>query len=313
MYRQGERIVLNIAAKVPAPGELPQAQPGYTQGYIIMALGPVRYVEMAVNLAMSIRLMDPSRRICLIHDAPVPPQFAPYFHDFHALAPDPRYPNVMNKLRVFDATPYEQTMFIDADCLLVKHDVDEIWRRATARPFSITGDKQTDGVWKGMDVARMRAATGAPYIIRMCSGVFTFDRSAEATDFFRAVNELYLTKMDELGFADLRGVPGQTDEVYLGVAMGMRGMDAANMDNIGINSWSVSTWRSFWCYADFRGRCLMFKADGFLFGIPYLPTKAVPLSPTFMHFVGLKPRRLYLRLVRKIAAQYAARNGATPQ
>jgi hypothetical protein len=295
-------------------------QPGTTasvhpdQGYLILALGPQRYVEMAANLAASIRCVDPKRRICLVHDTPVPADLARFFHDFRVMETDRRYPNVMNKLRLFDASPYDQTMYVDADCLLVKNDIDDIWRRAATRPFSITGDKTRTGTWKGMDVPAILRASGAPYLVQMCSGVFYFDKSSEAADFFAAVNELYLTRMDEFGFADLRGEPGQTDEIYLGIAMGMRGMDTDNVGNIGINSWSVSTWRSFWCYANLRGDCLMFKAAGFLFDLPFLPTRAVPLSPTFLHFVGLKPRRLYNRLVRKIMRRVAQQDahGAQP-
>lgn len=266
------------------------------QGYLVMAFGPDRYVEMGANLAASIRIMDPTRRICLVSDRPPATRFRAGFDDFVCLRPDARYPHLMAKLRSFDLSPYEQTMFIDADCLMVKGDADQLWRRAALKPFSITGDKRTSGTWKGLDIETMRQKVGAPYLIQMNSGVFYFDKSAGAKLFFDTVNHLYLTRQHEFDGAHLWGGAGQTTEPYLGVVMGMLGMDTDNMANIGRNSWSVSTWRTVHCTTG----GLVFKAGGFLLDRSYLPTRLDLLSPTFLHFVGLKPRWLYNRLVSHI-------------
>ncbi len=268
------------------------------QGYMIMAFGPNRYTDMAVNLAASIRIKDPTRRICLVSDRAPQPRVAACFDDVVRMPPDPRYPHLMAKLRSFELSPYRQTMFVDADCLMVKADADQLWARATQRPFSITGEKRSEGRWKGLDIAAMRATVGAPYVVQMNSGVFTFDRSAAAERFFALVNHLYLTRSDAFADAHLWGGTGQTTEPYLGLAMGLLGMGTENMANIGPNSWSVSTWRTVHCT---RGGLVM-KADRFLFDKSYLPTRLALLLPTFLHFVGLKPRALYDRMVRELHA-----------
>jgi hypothetical protein len=48
------------------------------QGYIVLAVGPTRYLDMAVNLAASLKVMDPGRPVCLVHDpgATIPPEAA---------------------------------------------------------------------------------------------------------------------------------------------------------------------------------------------------------------------------------------------
>jgi hypothetical protein len=288
------KCIMSAPATVKSDSDL-------TQGYLVMALGPKKYVEMAANLAASIRIMDPGRHVCLVHDQPVPQDIAHQFADFAWLETDDRYPHVMNKLRVFDISPYDQTMFVDADCLMVKRDADDIWRRAAEKSFSVTGDRRTSGEWKGLDIAALMAATGASYVVQMNSGVFYFDKSAEAKEFFAELNDFYLARKEEFGGASLWGKTGQTDEIYLGIVMGLRGMNTENMRGEGRNSWMVSTWRAFFCIADFRGRVTVFKAGRFLFGKSYLPTRCDVLSPTFLHFIGLKPRWLYDRLVRKIA------------
>ena len=40
-----------------------------TQGYITLATGPQEYLEMAANLAASIKVMNSARPVCLVHDA----------------------------------------------------------------------------------------------------------------------------------------------------------------------------------------------------------------------------------------------------
>lgn len=275
------------------------------EGYLILALGSKRYLEMAANLACSIRVMDNKRPICIVHDTNinVGPELAHLFDHKVLLDTDPRYPHVMNKLRLFELSPYELTMFVDADCLLVKNDIDYHWNRAQKKPFSITGGKVTSGEWKGIDIAKILRQEGSPYLIKMNAGVFCFDKSKEAKNFFDGVNDFYLRRREVLNISLYHGERTQTDELYLGIFMGMQGMDCDNVNNVGMNSWMVSTWRAVYC--DFRpqnGRSLIYKTDKHLFGIPVLPMKIVRLSPTFAHFIGLKPRRVY----RRITSQFRA-------
>ena len=155
-------------------------EPSHAEGYLILATGPARYIAMARSLAASIRVMDTSaRRICLVHDENFRP--APgdtrYFDDYAVLENDPLYPGFMNKIRLFPTSPYRRTMFVDADCLLVKPDISTYWTMAAAMPFAITGGRRTSGEWKGADVAQLLAQEGAPYLVQMNSGVFCFDNS----------------------------------------------------------------------------------------------------------------------------------------
>jgi hypothetical protein len=275
---------------------------GASEGYIVLATGAASYVEMATNLAASIRVMDPRRRVCLVHDAgaALPEDARRLFTDFAPLAPDPRYPPVMNKLRLFGLSPYTRTMYVDADCLLVKRDVDRQWERASTRPFSITGDIATEGVWHGVRIEDVLRQEGAPYLIRMNAGVFQFDASAQAANFFAGLDRYFIERQEHLKISLYRGQRTHTDELYLGLWMGLNGMDAGNMANQGRNSWMVSTWRALWCdFRPERGHSLLLKGDHHLFGIPVLPRRVVPLSPTFAHFIGLKPQHVYRRLARQ--------------
>jgi hypothetical protein len=267
------------------------------QGYIVLALGPEHYVAMAANLAASIKVMDPSRKLCLVHDQDmkIPSKYAPLFDDTVGLPMDPLYPHVMNKLRLFDVSPYEQTMFIDADCLLVKRDVDVYWRAAATRSFSVTGGKKYSGEWKGVQVEDVLRQEGADYLVSMNAGVFYFDKSEESRMFFKELNDFYLRRREYLNISIYGGVRTQTDELYLGVFMGLNHMDCDNVNNIGNNSWMVSTWRSVYCnFNPDMDVSNIYKVTGTKFRI--IPTGVSKLSPTFAHFIGLKPRSTYNRL-----------------
>ncbi|TQF77508.1 hypothetical protein FK498_12340 [Elioraea sp. Yellowstone] len=269
------------------------------EGYLTLATGDQKYVAMAANLAASVKTMDPTRRICLVHDIAAGPaaEHARFFDDLVFLDPDPRYPHVMNKLRLFRASPYERSMFVDADCLLVKRDVDRYWDHARRLFFCITGAPQRRGEWKGVRLEEIVAARALPYIVQMNAGVFFFDKSEAAARFFAEFEDFYQKEFETLAISNYRGANSHSFELYLGIFLGMKGLASALMPNFGNESWMVSTWRAPFCRFDIAsGRSEIFKLGRFLFGLPVLPTSITRLSPTFAHFIGLKPRATYERL-----------------
>ena len=274
------------------------------EGYLLLATGPAKYVEMARNLAASLRVMDGTRRICLVHDEDYVLDDADrrFFDDDAVLTSDPLYPGFMNKIRLYPTSPYQRAMFVDADCLLVKRDIDAYWEMTRPFPFAITGGRRTKGEWKGADVAQLLKQEGAPYLVQMNSGVFCFDRSPEAAVFFEGLNNFFLRRRGELEVGLHRGKPAQTDEIYIGLWMGLNGLDSCG-GKIGENSWMVSTWRAFWMTIDpARGVSVMRKPKRSIAGIPNPIAGWDRLSPSFVHFILLKPHATYDRLARYFRA-----------
>ena len=218
------------------------------------------------------------------------------FDDYSLLSSDARYPGFMNKIRLFQASPYDRTMFVDADCLLLKRDVNIYWDMARPFSFAITGDKRMKGEWKGADIAQLLRQEHAPYLIQMNSGVFCFDKSDDAAKFFDGLNDFYLRRREILGIGLHRGRPAQTDEIYIGLWMGLNGLDSCG-GRVGMNSWMVSTWRAFWMTFDpARGISVLRKPKRSILGIPTPIGGWDRISPSFVHFVGLKPQGAYRRL-----------------
>ena len=53
-----------------------------------------------------------------------------------------------------------------------------------------------------------------------------------------------------LGIGLHRGKPAQTDEIYLGLWMGLNGLDSVG-NGIGHETWMTSSWRAFACGLEF--------------------------------------------------------------
>jgi len=278
-----------------------------TEGYLILATGAPKYLEMARNLAASIRLMDPSRQICLVHDedARFGADDQAFFDRCVMLPGREHFHGVMNKLRVFDISPFQRTMFIDADCLMIKHDIGAYWQLCRGKPFAIPGKRRVAGEWKGADISALLKQEGAPYLIQMNSGVFCFERSASGIAFTDGLLDYYLRRREHLAIGLHRGVRQQTDEIYLGLWMGLNGLDPVVARN-GHNSWSNSTWRAFLVRADPEKQISSLrKPVRSTFGIPNPLLGWDRISPTIMHFIALKPAVPYRRAAAFVRAALA--------
>ena len=87
--------------------------------------------------------------------------------------------------------------------------------------------------------------------------------------------------------------------------MGLNGLDSVG-GRTDENSWMVSTWRAFGMKIDpARGTAVMRKPRHSTFGIPNPLRGWDRLSPSFVHFIGLKPAAPYKRLCAYFHARLA--------
>ena len=270
-----------------------------TQGYITLATGDRAYYEMAENLAASIRVMDPGRPIALAHDhdAVISPAASRLFDHLIPLPKDTNYVTVTHKFKLFELSPFDRTMFVDADCLMVKRDIDRYWAIAGESFFTIPGNIRTSGSWKGKNIPDLLQQEGVDHVVEVNAGVFTFDKSERARQFFAGLNAFYLERKEALAVNTHNGKRKYSDEMFFSIYMakcGLRPWDRApNLRD----SWMVTTYRSLLLHANpKRGEALILKPTGYLFDLPFLPSGLTRISPTFAHFVGLKPAGVYNRL-----------------
>lgn len=256
------------------------------QGYQIIATGPERYLDLAAACAASLRIFDGTRPIQLVTDR-TEEQFAAFRHhalfdDVTTVAADSMAGPII-KLWAYDCAIYDETMFVDADCLLLKRDIDRYWAVLSADyEATLPGHWREAGPWYDMDIADMCALTGIPRLVQMNSGTIFFKRGETGRKLFDTALELFERFGNFTGH--LHGGLGAPDEPYLGLAMGALGLDPHPMRDDDCNSWMTATMNSLEVHADAVS------------GEPKLVKRHRVLSPSLCHFTNLFPRDVYHRV-----------------
>jgi hypothetical protein len=113
-------------------------------GYITIAVGHRRFLEMAVDLALSVRAYD-LRPISLVTDAPLRAALGPYRALFDEVVMMPRElgGDRAVKFGLAELSPYTHAMYVDADCLLLD-SLELAWQAASGAPLMLVGEHLTD-------------------------------------------------------------------------------------------------------------------------------------------------------------------------
>ncbi len=196
-----------------------------SEGYVVIAFDDSRYLDIAANLALSVQRAD-ARPISVLINSKV--KFNPaYAALFDQVIEIPDYPGIrgaMNKARLFDHTPYERTMYVDADCLLFSPRIEFFWRKYKGHPFAVEGHTQTEGSVFSCslgekDAAELCRLLSLPYITVFNAGVMYFERTAASKAVFDRVLEYYEGPHREMiGYRYKH--PGEyADEPFFGTAL----------------------------------------------------------------------------------------------
>ena len=266
----------------PRPLETAFTHRSATQGYQIFALGPDRYLKMAVTCAQSLRRIDPKRPIQLVTDRPS------YASRLFSEVTEFRYPDLagpLAKLKLHEHLVFDQTMYIDSDCIAFR-SVEFFWNLLQTRGVALLGTKRTEGEWHDGDIGDWCRRFGIPYVVKTNTG-FMFMTKQDAT---RELFETAWTIWQEFGNftgRDHRGL-GPPQEPFIGVASGRNGLDPLpwNLKEGGrlMQSTVGSSKRVF----NLEQGVASFKKAG------------VSMSPCIVHFVGGRPEAQYLALAAEL-------------
>jgi len=264
------------------------------QGYIVLACDKDIFRDMAVNLAYSLRVFDPERSIALAYNnISITDECKLLFDHLIPIDSLDGFVGSMNKLRLYETSPYDKTMYLDADMLLMRPNIRAYWKALNGNYFSMTGDKRISGRWYKKDIAKIVREFKIPYLVCMNSGVFYFERSRKAEQFFERAHDILKYHRESLSIIHNNRSGQYADEPILGVAMGEEKITP--MPTLeGHGSWMVTTWRSRGHVFDpERGVCYLQKSTGYRFRQQWLSRGWVDHSPNFVHFIHLKPRAHY--------------------
>lgn len=187
------------------------------RGIITIGTGAQKYIDMAIYLAMSCRMHSPNIPLAVVTDS-TDPALKKYFDII--IPADPAFPKgIAHKVYVADYTPFEETIFIDGDCLVVR-DISMMFDWFKKSNVTAIGLQKSEGIFFGLDFNTLRERTGIPWIGAINGGTYYFKKNDTAKKVFDKAKEL-LTRYNEIGFAKLRG--GYNEEGLMAVAMATYG------------------------------------------------------------------------------------------
>src|ERR1700756_2040536 len=114
------------------------------EGYIVIALDDRRYVDLAVNLALSVRRCE-TRPVSVVVSpgTSLAPAELELFDQVIPAPPEAALRGAMNKARLFDLSPYQRTLYVDSDCLLFSPRIELFWHKYRGQPFVVEGHRQS--------------------------------------------------------------------------------------------------------------------------------------------------------------------------
>lgn len=159
-----------------------------TKGILVLAQNnsTVDYVEQACLLAMSLKVTNPNMLISVVTNDAVPDI---YIHLFDKIIPIPFNDDasdkdwkVENRWKLYHATPYDQTMVLDTD-MLVLQDISSWWKFLenyklyfTTKVLTYRGEVVTSDYY--------RKAFTANNLPNLYSGLHYFEKSDLALEFY---------------------------------------------------------------------------------------------------------------------------------
>ena len=197
-----------------------------TEGYFALALDDDRYLEIAANLALSVRRCE-RRPISVAINRAVTfnPAYRPLFDQVIEAPDHPTLRGAMNKARLFELTPYERTLYVDADCLLFSPRIEFFWRKYRDHPFAVEGQKLTKGPVFSCSLGEKDAATlcrllDIPYLSAFNAGVMYFERTAASKAVFDKVLSLFDGPHRDAISYRYKHAGEYADEPFFGAALG---------------------------------------------------------------------------------------------
>ncbi|MEN9537768.1 MAG: hypothetical protein RLZZ126_3 [Pseudomonadota bacterium] len=267
------------------------------QGYITLATGSRFYLDLAMNLVLSLKLNDPSRPVCVVTDRAmaIPESYRPFIDHIAFMDAKPGFHGCLNKLRMNEVSPFDESMFVDSDCILLKKDMDRQWAKLQGPGFSSPGTRLTTGRWYGFEIADVIKTLGIDYMCSLNSGVFYFRQGTEADRFFATALDLVEHHKELLGSFH-RNKLQLADEPFIGAALGK-----LKIPTVGYvpeeGSIQITTIRATGIRFDpFTQTSQVTRYDNYRLLGRFFPRTRVQHSPSFAHFVKLKPEPVYQRI-----------------
>jgi hypothetical protein len=197
------------------------------RGYLTLAARDRRYLEMAVDMALSLRAHT-TLPIALAADEALAEaartRYAAAFDQVTLVPKRFRHGRAL-KFGTAEASPFEQTMFVDADCIVLG-SLDHLWSALDAADMAMTGEHLTAGEDRrhhGFSTRALIHRFGLNTYLKTNSGLFLFSRTP-ALSIMEECRVCHETEvLPQLRVQTLLG-RWLGDEISFGIVGGRRGL-----------------------------------------------------------------------------------------
>jgi hypothetical protein len=198
-------------------------------GIITIAQGDKRYVEMAKALALSLIKTNPEIKRGVITDAAQ--QEFDGLYDIYIPYNESYGKGLNQKLYLDKYSPFEETLFIDADCLVVT-SLNNMLTLCRNYTFVVFGGPISTDIWY-MDVAATCNKFNLSSIPLFNGGTYYFKNGSTTTCIYDKARELK-ENYTENGFEIFRG--SINEEPLIAVAMAINNTEAIEDNGIGMRT-----------------------------------------------------------------------------
>ena len=208
---------------------MPHNSSSLGRGLITIAYGNSKYIKMGKILARSIRLNSPNVKLAVVTDSDDSELSSLFDHVIKINLQWP--PGVAQKLYLDHYTPFDETIFIDSDCIVYKN-LDLIWDYYQSCDFGIKGYNYLTAQQQHYSIEDLSACLEQLKLKRMASfnsGVIYFNKTKKAKAIFANAREIY-NQRDALTLKEFKNAP-VNDEPIFALAMEMHNVEILPWDN----------------------------------------------------------------------------------
>ena len=216
------------------------------KGFITIAIGEY-YRYLVLNLVKTYRINGgKSYPFVIVSDVDTP-ELREHFDEV-IVEENVLEDGYLYKLKLPDYTPFEETMFVDADCLVI-NNIDWYWKFFSGVDFGVFGRNtpaDSDEPLNFFDVQKAVKEFGITNLPRFNGGIYFFKNTLRAQSVFETATEL-IKQYDELGmprFTNMKaGISKMGDEPLFALSMAIHDVKAVeDADNKGM--WNINGCRN---------------------------------------------------------------------
>jgi hypothetical protein len=219
-----------------------------TTGVVLLAFGRPQYYWAAYNLAFSIRKHSPNVNITVLFDDPIKAlshcqDLMQYINHIGHIALEDIYTNKKLdpgkvKVNLYNYLPYDRNLYLDVDAIALKDIqpmIDELAQSGKDYVSHTVGYHTID---KGRDFKEMQWAWAdkmwahfnlleSTVMPAINSSMQWIVRGSQAEAIYRTAKDLYFNNPIPIKELRMKWGGGQPDELYMNVALAIRGIDPA--------------------------------------------------------------------------------------